>query len=471
MRLSQKNAKLTGIGVLVAGALIGAGVWATSFLVEQAVERDAARRSIEWSQYAAENLARIDAIAAGAPLDAEQMQVVERMAEFGGVFRFKIFSPEGHLRFVSDDPEAASGSLGAHNPIAAGVVQEGAAYTVVADGTGKANRPDLYSETYLPITDANGHVLAIAETYLDQTEKTQSVRKEYFLFGSIMVGLIVMALTGPSLALLAMFRRLRARNIELDAERVRAQEADRAKTQFLATISHELRTPMNGIIGAVQLLELSDLDEDDVDNLEILKTCSESQMALIEELLTFGALEAGKMRLEEDVLELAPALKTATGFATIAADGKGIAFNVVVNEDAPAFETDAKRLQQIVVNLVGNAIKFTETGSVEVRANLERGDDDQSCSLRIAVKDTGPGIPISEQSRIFERFTQVDETSTRKAGGTGLGLAIARTIARAMGGDITVESTPGEGAMFVLEIPVSILAQPQTSEGKGRIAA
>ncbi len=471
MHLNRHIATLTGTGLLAAGVLIGAGIWATAFLVERAVERDASRRSFEWSQYAAENLPEIDAIAAGAPLDAEQLQVIARMSEFGGVFRFKIFDPQGILRYVSDDPEATGGAIHEHNPTAAEVLKSGVAYTVVADGTQKANRPDLYSETYLPITDASGHVLAIAETYLDQTEKTQSVRNEYLLFGSIMVGLIILALAGPFLALLAMFRRLRTRNVELDAERARAQEADRAKTQFVATISHELRTPMNGIIGAVQLLEFSDLGEDDADTLDILKTCSESQMALIEELLTFGTLEAGQMHLVEDVIELAPAMRSATGFATIAAAEKGIAFDVTVAEDAPALATDAKRLQQIVVNLVGNAIKFTETGGVGLQADIHPANGGQSGLLRITVTDTGPGIPHAEQTRIFERFTQVDETSTRSAGGTGLGLAIARGIARAMGGDITVESELGKGAIFVLEIPVTTEAQPQKTIGKGRAAA
>ena len=463
---------LASIAAVVAGVLVGAGIWATSALVERAVERDASRRSVEWSRYAAENLPRIEEVAAGSPLNAEEWQVIERMAEFGGVFRFKIFSPEGVLQFESDDPEATGTALGAHNALAAAVVEDGGAYTIVADGTQKANRPDLYSETYLPVTDDTGRVLAIAETYFDQTEKTRAVRNEYILFGSIMVSLIFLALTGPLLALLALFQRLRARNVELDAEKVRAQEADRAKTQFLATISHELRTPMNGIIGAVQLLEMSDLNEDDAELLDILKTCSESQMTLIEEILTFGALEAGRMSLAKEVIDLAPTMKAATGFAIIVAAEKGIAFDVVVADDAPAVVIDAKRLQQVIVNLVGNAVKFTEAGSVQLRADLTAGADDRSGILRITVEDTGPGIPLSEQVRIFDRFTQVDESSTRRAGGTGLGLAIARGIARAMGGDITVDSTSGKGSIFLLEVPVPVMApveRPMMSEG--RVAA
>lgn len=471
MPLKRRIAALSTLAALVAVVLLGLGVWATTALVERAVERDAGRRSAEWARYAAENLPRIGEIAAGSPPNAEEWRTIERMAQFGGVFRFKVFSPEGVLRFESDDPTAQGTSLGTHNAVAAGVIERGEAYTVVADGRSKPNRPDLYSETYLPITDDSGRVVAIAETYLDQTEKTRAVRNEYLLFGSIMVGLILLALTGPSLALLALLRRLRARNADLDAARLRAQAADRAKTQFLATISHELRTPMNGIIGVVQLLETADLDAEDAELLDILRTCSESQMALIEEILTFGALEAGRMRLSEDVVDLAAAMKAATGFAVIAAGEKGIAFDLHVPHGTPAIVADANRLQQIVVNLVGNAVKFTQAGRVELRADLAATDDARMGRLRITVADTGPGIPPCQRERIFDRFTQMDGSSTRRAGGTGLGLAIARGIARAMDGDITVESTPGEGTTFLLEVPVPIAAQAEHITTEGRVAA
>ncbi len=472
MGFLRKINVLPSVAVVVGLCLVATGIWATSAFVYSAVERDASRRSIEWARYAAETLTGIEAIAAGASPNAEQQKTLARMEDFGGVFRFKIFSPDGVLRFVSDDPDAVNVSLGAHNPTAASVIKDGAAYTVVEDGSEKPNRPVLYSETYLPVFDANGSVIAIAETYLDQTETTKAVRNEYLVYGLVMIGLVFLALLIPSIALVSMFRRLRQRNEELDEQRIRAQQADLAKTQFVATVSHELRTPMNGIIGAVQLLELSDLDEDDVENLEILKTCSESQMALIEELLTFGALEAGGMNFSEEVLELAPAMKTATGFATIAASKKGISFEIDVADNVPAFKGDAKRLQQIVVNLVGNAIKFTETGGVKLHAALGTTETADVAMLRVEVSDTGPGIPLSEHARIFERFTQVDETSTRIAGGTGLGLPIARGIAQAMGGEITLDSTPGEGATFVLEVPVPIVVQPQdTMNNEGRVAA
>jgi signal transduction histidine kinase len=450
--------------LLGVGALLGAAIWATGLLVERAVERDASRRSIEWARYAAANLPRIDELAAGAPLTASDWEVVGRMADFGDVFRFKIFSPGGILRFVSDDPTAVGRGLGAHNPAAAAVLGSGEPYTVIADGSQNADRPDVYSETYLPVIDESGRVVAIAETYLDQTVKTQAVRHEYLLFGSIMIFLIVLALTGPSAGLFVLFRRLRGRNRELDLERSRAQEADRAKTQFLATISHELRTPMNGIIGAVQLLELSDLAEDDLELLEILKTCSESQMTLIEEILSFGALEAGRMRLSKEEVAIAPAIRAACGFATIASSQKQLSFDIVLPEDAPKVVTDPKRLQQVIVNLVGNAVKFTDRGGVVLRAELSPAPGGKAGTLHIAVTDTGPGIPDGEQARIFERFTQVDESSTRRAGGSGLGLAIARGITRAMGGDISVESRPGEGATFRVELPVDIGANAPTIE-------
>jgi signal transduction histidine kinase len=460
-----------GFGVIAGPIFVAVGLWATSAFVDNAVERDASRRSVEWSTYAAETIPRIDTIVAGAKPDAEQMLTLERMEKFGGVFRFKIFSPDGNLHFVSDDPNAAGRTLGAHNPTAASVIEDGRAYTVVADGTNKPNRPDLYSETYLPIWGPDGRVVAIAETYLDQTETTKAVRTEYLTYGLVMVSLVCLALLIPSMALFSMFRKLQARNLELDAERIRAQQADMAKTQFLATISHELRTPMNGVIGAAQLLELVDLPEEDKELIDILNSCADSQMALIEEILTFGEIEAGALRIKAEPMEVNAFMRNATSFATILAQKKDLSFNLEVPEGAPVVLGDAKRLRQVIVNLVGNAVKFTEEGSVSVKATVERIDGSDEGVFRVAVTDTGMGIAPEHQAQIFERFMQGDSSSSRKAGGTGLGLSIALGIAHESGGDISLESELGKGSTFTFEMKTKIVnANDGTSPTERNVA-
>ena len=253
-----------------------------------------------------------------------------------------------------------------------------------------------------------------------------------------------------------------------------ALSADRAKSEFLTTISHELRTPMNGVIGVAQLLETTPLDEDQAELVEILRVSAEGQMALIEELLAFGEIEAGALRLSEDVVDLPALLDEATGAARVAAQAKGVALGLSAPpQGARPIATDAKRLRQVIVNLAGNAVKFAEEGSVEVTAALEpRGDGE--ARLRVGVSDTGPGIARDQHARIFERFTQVDGSVSRRGGGTGLGLAISRAIAREMGGDIALRSAPGEGSTFTLSVPVRVLrggGRPRGAAGGRRMSA
>ena len=435
--------------------------WST--LVERSVIRDADRRSVEWAEYAAQRLDRITALAEGVAPDTEEWAVIEDLAAFGGVFRFKVFSPEGVLRFESDDPSVSGVDLGSHNTAAAAVVAAGQPFTEVKDGKQKADRPDIYSETYLPVI-RNGDTVAILEVYLDQTDKAAAVRDEYAVFGAALASLFVLALAVPTAGVVLLIRRLRCRNAELDAERLHALAADRAKSEFLATVSHELRTPMNGIIGAVQLLDDVEMEEEDREVLEILSTCAEGQMTLIEEILTFGEIEAGAIRTIEEHVELPVLMRASTSFATIGAEKKGLTLDIVSSDDVPAVLSDAKRLRQVIVNLVGNAVKFTETGGVEVRVTVEAtGGANGSALLRVSVSDTGPGIATEHRTRIFERFTQGDSSSSRKAGGTGLGLAIARGMARELGGDITLESTVGEGSTFTFELPVRLALAVDTA--------
>ena len=441
-----------GVGV----ALAAAALWLASALVERAVVRDAERRSLAWAEHAAVRLGRLEEMAAGAPPRPGDWRAIEEMARFGDVFRFKLFSPEGMLRFESDDPTASGGSLGEHNPTAAAVVETGRPFTVVADGRAKPGRPDLYSETYLPVI-RDGRAVAIAEIYLDQTATQAAIRAEYALFGVVILVLTGLAFAGPGLALLAVLRRLRARNAELDVERDRALAADRAKSEFLTTVSHELRTPMNGVLGVAQILETTELDQDQAELVGVLKASAEGLMALIEELLAFGEVEAGALHLSEEAVALPALLGEAMVPARAEASAKGLRLGLAVPEDAPAIVADAKRLRQVVVNLVGNAVKFTDEGSVAVSAELEpRGEE--GARLRIAVADTGSGIAPEQQERVFERFTQVDGSTSRAKGGTGLGLAIGRAIAREMGGDVVLRSVPGEGSTFTLDVPVRLAA-------------
>lgn len=312
----------------------------------------------------------------------------------------------------------------------------------------------------LPVLAANGDPVAWM-TWPRPAPGTEILRNL-----ALPIALILAGAVGISLAIGRHVRRSAAR---LEDALDDALLADRAKSEFLTTISHELRTPMNGVLGIAQILETTPLDEDQTELIGMLKDSAESQAALIEDLLSFGEIEAGAMRLVLEPVDLPDLLREATATARLAALAKGVELRVEAPEGAPPVLSDAKRLRQVIVNLTGNAAKFTDSGRIQVTAELAPAGDGDA-RLRIAVRDTGPGIPADQQARIFDRFTQVDGSIGRRKGGTGLGLAICRAIARELSGDVDVRSVPGQGATFTLDIPVP-LADGATSAEPLRAAA
>jgi signal transduction histidine kinase len=238
-----------------------------------------------------------------------------------------------------------------------------------------------------------------------------------------------------------------------------AKAADQSKTEFLSNVSHELRTPMNGILGVAQLLETTPLDSEQQELLSMLFISANAQMALISDLLDFSRIESGNLQLDVAPFEPATVIRDVTDMIRVAADAKGIRF--VCNWadiEGIALLGDGKAFRQIATNLVSNAVKFTDMGSVEVSAGLLPEPDRTVVFIRVA--DTGRGIPEAALPRIFERFYQVDGSSTRSADGTGLGLAISQGLAEMMGGTIGVESAPGIGSTFVFSAPFEEIAAP-----------
>lgn len=235
----------------------------------------------------------------------------------------------------------------------------------------------------------------------------------------------------------------------------RAESANRAKSLFLANMSHEIRTPMTAILGYTELLEQSALSEEESSRyLGIIQQNGDALMALISDVLDLSRIEAGQVRVERQTCDLPHLMKDILNSHMLRAKQKNIALTLQYSSSVPReIITDAFRLRQILTNLVGNAIKFTDQGGVSVNVSWREGE---SAGLQVQVYDSGIGIPASALPLVFEPFSQVDESHTRRFGGSGLGLAIARQLSRSLGGDINVTSVPRQGSTFTVMIPASM---------------
>jgi signal transduction histidine kinase/CheY-like chemotaxis protein len=304
--------------------------------------------------------------------------------------------------------------------------------------------------------------LKIAKLQANEAKRRADAQLWIFISTAI-VSTVIFGMLGFGLITIRKSRnQVRAANIDLESSNAALGKALAAKTEFLATTSHEIRTPLNGILGMTQVM-LADrrLDPAMRDRIGVVHGAGVSMRALVDDILDVAKMETGNLTIERAPVDLAAMLRDVSRMWQDQAAAKGVEFDLDVGDAPPRIESDPARLRQIAFNLLSNALKFTQNGYIHVRSGVIQGADGEQVTIEI--RDTGIGIPPDKLELIFESFRQADAGTTRQFGGTGLGLAICRNIARAMGGDVTVASVPGEGSTFTVAVPLVRVEEDETA--------
>ena len=406
------------------------------------------------------------------PMTERMHEVLRQLATGTSVAKVKLFSLQGLTLYSS---EAAQIGEDKHN---SGLVQratQGESVSTMSQRErflsfdGQIYNRSLVS-TYIPALPPGRRApVAVFELYDDLTplkqDMDQAHLRQFLIVVSVMSLLYLvqfLIVRRGARIIRRQHNHLQAAHGQLELARRAAEEASQAKSKFLAHMSHEIRTPMNGILGMTELLSRGRLDDAQARQVQAISGCGKSLMAILNDLLDLSKIEAGRLQLESQAFDLHQAVRDCCELMSAHAADKGLSLTVELPDSVPRHVVgDLLRLQQVLRNLLGNALKFTPHGAVTVAV----GHGPRTGELRFSVRDSGIGISDEACERLFKPFEQADSSTSRRYGGTGLGLSISRELVQMMGGNIGVQSTPGVGSEFFFTLPL-----PLAPEGAQRVA-
>lgn len=398
----------------------------------------------------------------GEPLPSKVWEKVALYERTSDVFRFKFYDEKGHIAFESGNPDFQSHDHDEEQEISSSlktVLETKEPYTELCDGMHSLPGPEHYAESYIPII-RDGQLIGVFEAYIDMTGAAADVTALFTKLVSIIVILVLAAVVVPFGLIMMFWSRLRKFVVHLKAETKRAEQAEQAKSDFLTQMSHELRTPMNGMIGMFDLLQRSKLTDEQRSIVQTISQSSSAFLQIVNDIVDFSKIESGQMELVDAPFNLRHLVEeVATLFAPSLAK-KSVEISIDCDlPDQMCFSGDATRIRQCLMNLVGNAAKFTMTGHINI--TVSEGHDGQT---HISVSDTGMGIAEDQLDRIFEAFSQVDKGETRQFDGTGLGLTITNELTRMMGGKMSATSVLGQGSAFEISLPLKSVQCSEESQ-------